>query len=263
MRTFRLAATALVTALMAGTAVGAQDDGELGPVPQPVSVFLLDKPTVSVNFNGAYGLVRVTGALERAPDEVLRLRTVMGAARDARWTEVRGLNLVDYPREGLPAGTYQAAMVSDPPAITQIQGAGIGRDYTAQSGAWRVTRLPEGELTLSGAPYGSITIPVSRVTSFQIEPIRGNVTQFPQGQVRVEVLEGKTVSLPLPEILTLQRDQSRGTVQLTLADGQVFTGKLVELPNVNIPVTTTGGPVSVPLSRVSYLERTPPGGRLL
>ena len=49
---------------------------------------------------------------------------------------------------------------------------------------------------------------------------------------------------------------------VTLMDDQSFTGKLVELPKVPIPVTVEERTVTVPLERIALLERTTPGGRL-
>lgn len=252
----------LAASLAAALPLRAQEDTDLGPVPSLVSLYLLERPTVSVSFQGAHGPVRVLGTLDRAPEELPHLRSLYGVPRETRWTEIRNLSIVEYPREGMPAGTYQVALVSDPIPAGQVAAITATRDYTTQTGAWSAARLPEGELTLSGAPYGTLAIPLSRVTSMQMEPIRGNVTQFPQGQVRVEVVEGRTINVPLQDLLTLQRDQARGTVAVTLVDGQVFTGRLVELPDVNVSLTTQNGMVTVPLSRVSYLERTAPGGRL-
>jgi hypothetical protein len=238
---------------------------DLGPIPRPITLFLLDKPTVTVSFQGDYGPVRATGVLDKAPEETLRVRSIQGLPREARWTEIRDLSVVQFPREGMPAGTFQVSLVSDPVSVTQISAGGAGiRDYSTDAGGWGAARLPDGNLTLTGKPYGSLTIPLSRVSSFQMEPIRGTVAQFPNGDVKLEPLAGSPITVPLQEIQTLQRDQSRDAVTLTLADGQSYTGKLVQLPEVSIAVTTPAGPVvTVPLSRVSYLERTPPGGRLL
>lgn len=263
-KTFKLAlaAGALLAAGLGVPAVRAQDT-DLGPIARPVTLFLLEQPTVTITFQGDYGRVRATGTLEQAPDEPLRVRSLQGVPREVRWTEVRDLAIVQFPREGMPAGTYQVALVSDPIPLTQVASTGATTDYSSQTGAWGSQRLPEGSLTLSGRPFGRMTIPLSRVTGFQMEPIRGTVEMFPQGEVRMEVLTGSPITVPLQDVQSLQRDQSRDSVTVTLADGQSYTGKLLQLPNVTIPVTTTSGEkVSVPLQRVSYLERTPPGGRL-
>lgn len=247
----------------AGQAGAGVPEADLGPIPRPISLFLLEQPTVTVTFQGDYGPVRVTGTLEQAPEEAVRVRSLQGVPREARWTEIRDLSIVQYPREGMPAGTYQVALVSDPVPLTQIAGATMVRDYVSQSGVWGSQRLPEGSLTLAGRPYGRMSVPLSRVTGFQMEPIRGTVTEFPRGELRMEVLTGSPITIPLQDVQSLQRDQSRGVATVTLADGQSYTGRVVELPNASIPVTVASGEqVSVPIQRVSYLERTPPGGRL-
>lgn len=256
-----LALGLLAGSLLVGAGARAQEDVELGPIPRPVSLFLLEKPTMTVSFVGSHGPVRVTGTLEGSPEEPLRVRSQQGIPREARWTEVRSLSIVEYPREGMPVGSYQASLVSDV-GTSLISATTAVRDYTTQTGAWMAGRLPEGELTLSGRPYGSLSIPLTRVTAVQMEPIRGTVTTFPQGNLQLQVLDGKNVALPLQDVLVIQRDETRGTAVVTLADNQTFTGRLLDVPNVNIPITTPTGPVTIPLQRVAFLERTPPGGRL-
>jgi hypothetical protein len=241
----------------------AQDE-DLGPIARPISLFLLDKPTVTVSFQGDYGPVRATGVMDKAPEEPLRVRSIQGLPREARWTEIRDLSVVQFPREGMPAGSFQVSLVSDPVSVTQVSTASGARDYSTESGGWGAARLPDGNLTLTGKPYGTLTIPLSRISSFQMEPIRGTFLKFPSGDLKLEPLTGSPITVPLQDVQTLQRDQARDAVTVTLADGQSYTGKLVSLPEVSIVVTTPAGQmVSVPLSRVSYLERTPPGGRLL
>lgn len=241
-----------------------QGEEDLGPIPRPISLYLLDKPTVTVSFQGDYGPVRATGVLDKSPDDPVRIRNIQGLPREARWTEIRDFSVVQFPREGMPSGTFQVSLVSDPVSVTQASTGGGVRDYSGETGSWGAARLPDGNLTLTGKPYGTLTIPLSRVSSFQMEPIRGTVAQFPTGEVKLEPLTGSQITVPLLDVQNLQRDQARDAVSVTLADGQSYTGKLVQLPNVSIAVTTsTGQMVNVPLSRVSYLERTPPGGRLL
>jgi hypothetical protein len=202
--------------------------------------------------------------IDNAPNDPLRIRNIQGLPREARWTEIRDLSVVQFPREGMPSGTFQVSLVSDPVSVTQNSAGSGVRDYGGETGSWGAARLPDGNLTLTGKPYGTLTIPLSRVSSFQMEPIRGTVAQFPNGDVKLEPLTGSQITVPLQDVQTLQRDQTRDAVTVTLADGQSYTGKLVQLPSVSIAVTTPAGQmVSVPLSRVSYLERTPPGGRLL
>ena len=261
-----------VTVLPTGAQEQAQPDpalpevGEvLEPLDQlarPVTILRLEKPVVTALLRGDHGDVRVTGSLEGTPQGSLRLTDPAGRVREVAWSEVRSLYEVDRPVEGFPAGSFVVMLISDPREAGVAQSP--GGTYTSQalgtnSGGWRLMRLPAGNVTLRGEPYGTLTVPLARVFSLQREPLRGNVRQFPAGNIRLEVLDGKTVSLPLPDVQRLQRDPQRGTATVRLMDEQTFSGRLVELPRVSISVTTErGDEVSVPLQEVAQLERVIP-----
>lgn len=234
------------------------------PPPRPVAIYLADTPVVTAVFNGEFGATRVTGTLESAPSEPLHLTDVTGHSRDVAWSDVRDLALVRSASEGLPLGSFTVNLLTDP------QTPATGPDYTGgylspalsspgvgQVG-WRLLSLPEGQVTLRGQNYGQITIPVSSLVSLDQQPLRGSVVQLPAGMVRVEVLARKTVDIPLPDVVSLRRDLKAGTVSVTLADGQLFTGKLIQLPDVNIPLEGGRDRRPVPLSRVLDLEFTAP-----
>jgi hypothetical protein len=262
-RTF---AGALAVLALAGLAAAAHAQVvDIGPLPQPATVLVRERPVVTVLLRGDHGEVRVTGAMEQAPEGTLRLTDASGRSREAVWTEIRSLGQVAYAAEGLPVGSYQAALVSDPAATGQgLGGAGYAsRVLELGQPAWRMLRLPEGSMTLRGEPYGTFTFPLARLVAFQMEPVRGNVPDLPAGNVRIEVFEGQTVTVPLPEVRLLQRDVSRGTVAVTLRDEQTFTGRLVELPQVALAVETERGKIEIPLDQVVQFERVLPGGRRL
>ncbi len=251
--------------LLGGAGAGsAQNDVvDLGPLPQPVTVLVAQEPLVTAFVRGDYGEVRMTGVLADAPKAALRLVDPSGRTREAGWAEVRSLGLVSFAAEGLPVGSYQVLLVSDPPGSPQLPGAGGygSRVLSTGTGGWRLSRVPEGSLTLRGEPYGTLTIPLDRLAGLQMEPIRGNVAELPKGSIRLEVFAGKSVSLPLTEVRLLQRDASAGTATVVLRDDQTFTGKLQELPKVNLVVETERGKQTVAMDRVAQFERGTPASR--
>lgn len=251
--------------MLAGLPLAAHaQDEDLAPPPRPLSLIVNEKPSVTVSLDGDSGPVRVTGTLTGASTETLHLQDPNGKPRDASWNEIRTLSRVEYPSEGMPVGSFRVTLVTD--AVQESQVAGV--DYGAGSfdpGApgWRLLQIPEGKITLSGAPYGTLTVPAGRISSWQDNPVRGTLAELPAGNVRVEVLSGSVVSLPLPQVQFMQRDLHRGTVNVTLADGQTFSGKLVELPNISITMGEMNNRVTVPLSNVVVLERPVPAGSTL
>lgn len=235
-------------------------DITLEPLPRPATVLLADRPTVTVTLNGDYGPVRVTGSMAQAPKDTLRLTGVSGQVREVSWNEVRSLSVVAYPREGFPQGSFQIGLITDPVPVSQVQGAGLVANYGDVS-QWRGQRLPEGTLTLQGQPYGSLALPLSRISAVQMEPIRGNVADLPDGTIKLQIFDGTTVNLPLKSVQSYQRNAARGTAIITLEDDQTFSGKIVDLPKVEIRFAGENPPPAIPLDRIAVLERTPPGGR--
>jgi hypothetical protein len=249
--------------VLAGPSARAQDT-DLGPLPKPVTIYLLDRAAVTVTFDGDYGPVRVTGVLQDAPKDALHLTGAPGKTRDAAWSEIRSLTVATVPTVDTPAGTRQVSLLSDPTPASQTQpGSYAARVLNGGETGWRLAKLPEGSLTLRGEPYGTLAVPTARITSFQMEAIRGNITDVPAGTVRLEVMNGTSVSIPLESVQWLQRDVPNGTATVTLLDDQSFTGKLVEVPKVTLAVDTDKGKQNVAFDQVAQFERVPPGGRKL
>lgn len=259
------AAALLAMGVLGGAVARAQDTNpstDLGPPPRPVSVYLANRPTITVDFDGDFGPVRLTGRLDKAPQGTLRLTDATGRTRLADLSEVRSLTEVRTATEGLPLGTYTVFLVSDP----QGSGAGPSTAYTNTNltspvvtrGGWRLSRLPEGEMTIQAGTLGSVTLPAGRISAFVQDPVRGSILQMPGGTVRVEVLAGKTLNVPLADVELLRRDLKLGTISLTLADGQTVTGKLLELPKVNLAFEANQPP-AIPLDQIVQLEVAVPG----
>jgi hypothetical protein len=236
------------------------------PLEQPIALYVADRPHVTVSLTGSTGPLRVTGVLEQTPGEPLRLTDSAGRPRDVRWSEIVNLTRTEYPQEGLPTGSFQVSLLSDMAMQGRYgdalgAGGGLAGSRTSYEG-WRLLRLPEGSLTLKGEPYGTLTLPVARLTGLSMEPIRGNVTELPVGDIRVQVLDQTVVGIPTRSVSWFRRDLAAGTITVVLADQQVFTGKLVELPRVSVNVTVGDQKQSIPLERVVALQRTLPGGNL-
>jgi hypothetical protein len=190
----------------------------------------------------------VTGSLDEAPKEPLRLTDTAGRAREVSWDEIRTMTNTDYPTEGFPAGSFQVALITDatsgttPGGIAYRPGITTGSTTSvvgAAQGAWRMLKAPEGTLKLSGSPFGTLSVPTSRIAAFEVVPIIGDVAELPQATIKLEVLQGSTVSVPFSEVRLLQRNTVRGTARVTLMDEQTFTGKVVELPKVSLSITPT------------------------
>lgn len=241
--------------------VSAQDEGlDLGPPARPVVILLANRPVVTVDLEGDYGPVRVTGTLEETPKTTLDLGT-----REVDWSEVRAISRVVQPSEGFPVGSYRVALVTDDAPATQSTGAGYvsGLLSTEAQGTWRALRLPEGTLTLRGEPYGTLKVPTSRINQLRLEPVQGDVQTMPAGNIRVEIFPGNTISVPLTQVQYLQRNIRRGTISVILADDQTFSGKLVELPKVSIKFAGEMPIAPIPLERIVVLERRTPSNRRL
>jgi hypothetical protein len=243
---------------------------DLGPLPRPVALLRMDRPLLTVLAQGDYGDVRITGTLDEAPPGNFKLTDTYGRSREVGWKEIRTLSLVEFAAEGFPAGSSRITLVSDPVPLagTGTSGSATSGGYTSRAlnpeqGGWRLLRLPAGSFTLHGDPYGSMTIPTSRVVSLQMEPIRGNVTDLPNGTIRIEPFGGTVVGVPLEQVQTLQRDVPRGAITVTLADNQALTGKLVEMPHVTLSLDTEGKKQSIPMEQVVQFERLTPGARRL
>jgi len=237
-----------------------ENELDLGPPARPVVILLADQPVVTVDLSGDYGPVRITGTLEATPKAAVDL-----GSREATWNEVRALARVTQPSEGFPAGSFRVALVTDDVPATQTAGTGYvtGLLNTEAQGAWRALRLPEGTITLRGKPYGTLSIPTSRINQLRLEPVRGDVQTMPAGSIRVELFPGNVVSVPLSEVQYLQRNLRKGTISVILADDQTFSGKLLELPKVSIQFVGEMPLAPVPLERIVVFERRTPSNRRL
>lgn len=265
-----LLAVGLAGLLASGTARAQEKNAQppaldMEPIGQPITLYVADTPIVTVALQGTNGPLRLTGALVEAPQEPLRLTDAAGRPRDARWSDVVSLTRTEYPQEGLPTGSFQVSLVTD----VTVQGRygdplTTGSDLGSRTRyeGWRLLRLPEGSLTLRGEPYGTLTFPISRLTSFSMEPIYGNVTELPEGEMRLQVLDDKVIGIPPRLVHWFRRDLAAGTATVVLLDQQVFTGRLVEMPRVSINVTVGEKIRSIPLERVVALQRTLPGANL-
>lgn len=276
----------LAAALAVGAQAGAQEltpiGVELGPPPRPIAIYVADRPTVTVTLQGDYGPVRVTGTLEEAPRAALRLSDAAGRPREAQWSEVRSLAVVRSASEGLPIGSFAVTLIGDGSAAVAGSAAPVASGYLspafgagAGQGGWRLLSLPEGRVTVRGATIGRLSFEAARLMDLTMEPVVGTIVQLPRGTLRVEVLAGTVVSLQLEEVQSLRRDLPQQTISVTLADGQHFSGKLVELPRVSVAVQASsaqnlaGGlmlgvspvapPPPVPLERIVQLDVRVPG----
>jgi YD repeat-containing protein len=256
------AAGVAAAGLAAPLTARAQDD--IGPLPRPVTVYTLGQPVVTVTFNGDFGLVRATGTLEEAPKDPVALTDAGGKKREVSWNELRLLSRVTRATEGIPPGSFTAELTSEASGSTPGVGSGYvaGSTSPVASVTWRTAALPQGQLTLRGDSFGRMAVPLDRLTSLTQEPVQGLVTQFPAGTVRLEVLNGTTISIPFQNARSFRRDVPQNIAVLTLDDGQIFSGKLVELPKVSLVLEPTKDLKPIPLDQVVNLEITaPPGAR--
>lgn len=260
-------------ALAAPPAARAQVE-DLGPPPRPILIYLAEKPSVTAVFAGDFGPVRVTGVLEETPKTTVRLTDASGRSRQAQWSEIRDLALVQSAAEGLPLGSFTVHLSQDPPApnsgsdLTGTYSGTVAGGYLSpafstpgfgQTG-WRLLKMPSDQLTLRGDAYGRLAIPTDRLSVYYQEAVRGTIAQLPAGSIRIQVLQGKEVSLPLPEVQSFRRDIPGGTITLALLDGQIFSGKLIELPKVSLKLESAPKAAPIPLSGIVEFEVTVPTG---
>jgi hypothetical protein len=242
---------------------------------QPISILLIDRPTVTLQVAGDHGPLRLTGTLEQAPASLGRVVDATGESHAAVWSDISSFTRVLEPVEGLPAGSFSVGLISDAGRAFQIRAGGAGGGVGASGGAyggggltgsgdsaqgWRLLRMPSGTVSLSGPPFVRIDVPLGKVAAYQRVPLVGEVTGLPRGVIEVEVLGGRTLSLPLENTVLFRRDLGRGMISVSQLDGQSFVGKLVRLPGVSIEVSNDAGKQTVALSRVLQMNRTPPGG---
>lgn len=235
-------------------------EAPLEPLPRPITLFVLQKPTVTVAFKGDFGPAQLIGVLEQAPAGAILVRSHDGSAREASWGDLRQLVAITRPTEGAEKG-WTATLMADMVPVRQSQGAGRTPSFYEQSG-WSTPTLPEGSLRLTGKPYGTIDIPTAKVDLLRQEPVRGTLPALPDAPLRVQVLDGQPFTVSLADVVTYRRDVQRQLVTVTLADDQTFTARLVELPKVALAVATDAGPRSVPFEQIGLMERATPGGRL-
>jgi hypothetical protein len=239
---------------------------ELAPPPRPLTVLVAQQPEVTVTFVGEYGVSTVVGTVESAPSVNVRLTDSAGQARDVPFTQLYSFSTVRAPLEGLPAGSLTATLLSDPGILQRLSGAGYSGDAQS-SNILRLNRLPEGNLVLSGQPYGRLTIPLGRVTDYGQLAISGLTGEMPAGNIRLELFPGNAMQVPLRSVEGMYRDLKNGTVVLDLSTGQPgvtqrLTGKLLELPQVTLRIGEAPDQRSVPLDRVVALQRPAVGRRL-
>jgi hypothetical protein len=266
-----MAGLSLAALLPLGSA-RAQDEAEpppvdLGPIARPVAVYLVDRPLATVTFRGDYGPTRLTGLLDALPKDTIQITNSRGKTRNTTWTEVRGLTRVETATEGFPAGSYMVRLSTEQPNVSTTALTG---DYAApelstpDQPAWRAMRVPEGDVTLRGESYGTLSVPLNRIEALYMEPERFSIVQLPKGTLRLEVLSGKPIDLPLEQVQSLRRDVATGTAVVTLNDGQMFTGKVLQLPNVSITSEPPTAHAPIPLDRIVELTIRRPaiGGAL-
>jgi hypothetical protein len=237
----------------------------LGPLERRVTIFLAERPVWTATFMGDHGPVRVTGLLAEVPAEPLQVVHASGARREVPWTEIRELSLVRSPAEGFPEGSFWLQLLGDPvdplrAGAAVLPGGGIGAGAVA--GRWRLASLPDEAIILRSANLGDLSIPLSRISELVMQPILARITRLPEAAVRVEVLPGTVVNVPLAQVASLRRDLRAGSITLGLADGQLISGRLVNLPDVAIEFDPPTAPI--PLAEIVQLEvRLPAATALL
>ena len=267
-----------------GQPVPGQPMSDLPEVRPAISLLLVDQPLVTVSFNGDYGPMRVTGTLVDAPRRLLRLLDATGATREIRWSDLFSLNVVRVPTAELPVGSFTVMLSSEEGALPRST-ATVTTNYTAGATVATVPpapahllELPRGELILQGEPYNSLRIPTERVTDLRMEAIRGSLVNMPDVKISLEVREGggngngknggqkggdngtpsepKVIDIPLRRVEVFRRDAARQLLSVTLADGQIFTGRIVNLPSAAIEVDVENQTRSYLLTRIAQFETT-------
>jgi hypothetical protein len=267
-----------------------QPMSDLPEVRPAISLLLVDQPLVSVSYNGDYGPMRVTGTLVDAPRRLLRILDITGGVREIRWTDLFSLNVVRVPTADLPVGSFTLMLSSEEGALPRST-ATVTTNYTAGASVASVPptpahllELPRGELVLQGQPYGNLRIATERITDLHMEPVRGSLVSMPDVTISLEIRqagssgngngngrgknggegrgpsgepsEPKVVEIPLQRVEVFRRDASRELLSVTLADGQIFTGRIVRLPSAAIQVEVDNQTRSYPLARIAQFETT-------
>lgn len=246
----------------------------LSDLERRIRLLLDGEPAVTVESRGEFGPLRINGVLLKPPAGTVRLVDGRGTAREASWSEIMSANQATTTYEGLPAGSYQVFLVG------KAHQTGRSGGYSGRSGldsgggvsattpflgpvGWRLDAMPPGDFVVRANGVGEVTLPAARVTTFRQEMLSGDVTRLPEGKIRVELFAGKPVEVPLGEVQAFFRDRRIGTVQLTLQDGQVYSGRLASLPAVDLVIRHAGKEMRIPLARVVALELPVPAGGLL
>ena len=261
-RLFAAGAGAVLAPLLSRSVLGAPDTQpgeEMAPPPRPVSMLLTGKPNVTVDVDGDYGPLRVAGVLDSAPAELMSVTDSRGKRRELGWQEIRSLSLVRTAAEGLPIGSFEAILTADRP---EVHGGGIpGYDNGVGSRrGWTLLRLPAGQIVVRAAGVGAISFPTSRLLSLSVDPLQGEIEQLPRGLIRLEPFAGTALTVPVQDVEYLHRDLRSGTISLVLGDGQVYRGKLLELPRVSISLAGDKKMPPIPLEQVVWLDLSGPSG---
>jgi hypothetical protein len=270
--------------------------GEI-PAPKPaISLLLINQPVVTVNYAGDYGPMRVTGTLMEAPQRLVKIIAANGDTRMIGWNEIFSLALVTVPTAELPIGSYTIVLSSEESALPRTS-ATLTTSYTpgvavaAIPGVpTHVAELPRGEVVLEGSPYGAMRIPTSRISEMHQEAVRGSLILMPEATLSLEVraarpgegggngkgapggrrqerpeargepVDAKVVDIPLRRVEVLRRDVANQTASVSLDDGQIFTGRVIRLPDVAIQVQVEGETMtrSYPLARIAQFETSVP-----
>src|SRR5205814_1231014 len=67
---------------------------------------------------------------------------------------------------------------------------------------------------------------------------------------------GKVVDVPLRTLESYRRDVRRQLLSVTRADGQIFTGRVTQVPNVQLVIDVDGTQRSFPLTNIAQFETT-------
>jgi hypothetical protein len=249
-----------------------------------ISLLPLCNPTVTVEYDGDYGLMRVIGVLMEAPESPLRVLGPGDLTRQASFFDLALLRRVRFPTAELPIGAYSVILSSDEAALPSSATPGTSSNYNplapTTAGAVitlpaRLGQLPAGAITVTGEPYGVLRVPTRRISELRMEPVSGTLAQAPTGSFSLEIQQGDDEvrgEADLPRIVTIpflnqagrfqierwRRDVARRLLQVVLADGQVFTGRLVDLPDVDLQVAVNGQVRTFRLADLAQFEASAP-----
>ena len=67
---------------------------------------------------------------------------------------------------------------------------------------------------------------------------------------------GKIVAIPLRSMESYRRDVRRQILSVTRSDGQIFTGRVTQVPNVQLVIDVDGTQRSYPLTNIAQFETT-------